>query len=71
MDVFLDKVPVFPPKRDIDFNTINRVLVVAVVTKRPYRMNTKAGRTKDEATRHAGKKVYSTKCVSLGSVNVI
>ena len=69
--MFLDKVPIFPPRRDIDLNTINLVLVVALVTKYPYRMNTNAGRTKDEATRFAGKKVYSTKCVSLGSVNVI
>ena len=69
--MFLDKVPVFPPKRDIDFNTINLVLVVALVTKYPYRMNTNASRSTDEATRLAGKKVYSTKCVSLGSVNGI
>ena len=69
--MFLNKVPRFPPKRDIDLNTINLMLIVALVTKYPYRMNTKAGRTNDEATRLAGKKVYSTKCVSLGSVNVI
>ena len=69
--MFLDKVPIFPPKRVIDLNTINHVLEVALVTKDPYRMSTKASRTKDEATRLARKRIYSTKFASLGSVSVI
>ena len=69
--MFLDKLPIFHPGRDIDLNIVNIVLVVALVIKYPYRMNTKASRTNDEATRLVVKKVYSTKCVSLGSVNVI
>ena len=38
-DVFLDEIPGFPPKRDIDF-TIELVPGVAPVSKPPYRMST-------------------------------
>ena len=38
-DIFLDEVPGFPPKRDIDFK-IELVPVAAPVSRAPYRMST-------------------------------
>ena len=41
-DVFLDDIPVLPPKSDIDF-TIELVPGAAPVSKTPYRMSTPVG----------------------------
>ena len=39
MDVFLDEIPMLPPKRDIDF-TIELVPGATPMSKTPYRMST-------------------------------